>query len=262
MPGTIEYSKPWLLLWVADALAIGYVSAVMARRRRGWARGMRLDDAPAVDRGHAVKTWLLEVFAQPQIRRLSTLRWAAHICIFSGFLALWALSLFLYGLRLLETSSPGGGPAAWFLRGQGHALVKIWGNGFGLVLLAGLLLALARRFVRQPAPAVDRKERDTPLLLFLLWLTLSGFLLEGLRHDLAASVLHLSAATLTSWLSALWTLHGLSGVALIAWLPHSSLMHAILAPIVIALDSRSERGRKDLPWPERAPHAATGAPKT
>jgi len=242
---SVAYPKPWLLIRIAEALALGYLSLVLARRIRGWARGSRLSDAPPSVPGKVARIWLLEVFGQPQIKRLSRTRWVAHLCIFWGFLSLSTLSLFLAGLRLIESRALDGGRVAWLLRGDGNVIVKIWGNGFGLVLLAGLLLALARRFGSSSSPGENAKEADTPLLVLLLWLTLSGFLLEGLRIAGAFLAPH-STGPLLPWLTALWTVHGLSGVALIVFLPHSKLMHAILAPLVIALNARNEHARKDL----------------
>jgi len=260
MLATIDYPKPWLLLQIADVLALGYVGLVLALRARGWMRGSKLNALPPLVPGSVAKIWFLEVFAQPQIKRLSATRWAAHICIFWGFLSLSALSLFLAGLRLLEFRALDGGRASWFLRGDGNAIVKFWGNGFGLVLLAGLLLALARRLGPPPAPPGDSKEADTPLLALLLWLTLSGFLLEGLRLALASSAPH-PAEPLIPWLTALWTVHGLSGVALIVLLPHTTLMHGLLAPLVIALNARNEHARKDLSCPPPVKCAPTASPR-
>lgn len=257
----IFYPKPWLLLQITEVLALGYAALALSRQVRGWSRGLHLNPTPPCPPGSVARIWFREVFAQPQIKRLSRSRWAAHLCIFWGFLSLSALSLFLAGLRQIAARSLDGGRAAWFLSGDGNIIVKIWGNFFGLVLLAGLLLALARRFRLFAPPAADAPETDTPLLLLLLWLTLSGFLLEGLRVA-GATPAAPSAPAVLSWLTALWTLHGLSGVALIVFIPHSKLMHAILAPLVIALNARNEHARKDLSWPgpkESKPTASPGA---
>ena len=258
---SIVYPKPWLLIQIAEVLALGYLGLVLARRMRGWARGSSLNPGPPFVFGKVAKIWLFEVFGQPQIKRLSRTRWAAHLCIFWGFLSLSALSLLLAALRLIESRALDGGRATWLLRGDGNVIVKIWGNGFGLVLLAGLLLALARRFGPHAAPAEDSKETDTPLLVFLLWLTLSGFLLEGLRIAGAFLAPH-PAGALLPWLTGLWTVHGLSGVALIVFLPHSKLMHAILAPLVIALNARNEHARKDLYCPDPGQSKPTASPET
>ncbi|MHB8835121.1 MAG: hypothetical protein ACYC9Y_05355 [Candidatus Methylomirabilia bacterium] len=255
-----SYPKPWLLLQIAEVLALGYLVLLLAHRVRGWARGSRLNPLPPLVPGKIARIWFLEVFAQPQIKRLSRTRWAAHLCIFWGFLSLSALSLFLAGLRFVEARALGDGRAAWLLHGDGNLVVKIWGNGFGLVLLAGLLLALARRLRPLPTSTGDAKEADTPLLVFLLWLTLSGFLLEGLRIA-AASPATPAAGALRPWLTALWTIHGFSGVALIVLLPHSKLMHGVLAPLVIALNACNEHARKDLSCPVPAPNEPTASPK-
>lgn len=234
---SVDYPKPWFLFWTAAALAVGYLAAALAVRWRAWARGMSLPALPHRSRGRAAGIWLVAVFAQPQLLVLSRLRWAAHSGIFWGFLALGLLSALHVGLRLLASLGLDGGAAAWFLRGDGRLVLKVWGNVFGLVLLAGLLLGLARRFVPRAAPAGEPRQSDAPLLLFLLWLTLSGFLLEALRA--AAGANPAAAAALRPWLTALWTLHGLGGVALVALVPHGALRHALLAPLVIALDART-----------------------
>jgi len=260
MMESVAYPKPWALLWGAAALAIGYLAAALALKWRGWGRGAVLPPAPRPAPGKILSIWLLEVFAQRQFLQLPRLRWAAHLCIFWGFVALTLLSLVHVALGLLESLALDGGVAAWFLRGEGRAIGKAWGNGFGLVLLVGLLLAVARRLVRPRASADESKETDLPLVLALLALTLSGFLLEALRHALASTAPE-GAAALRQWLTALWTIHGLGGVALVAWLPRSGLMHAMLAPLVIALNARNEHPRRDLYWPGTAKRRATGSPQ-
>jgi hypothetical protein len=91
-------------------------------------------------------------------------------------------------------------------------------------------------------------------------LTLSGFLLEGLRLAIAPPAPY-SAEPLLPWLTALWTVHGLSGVALIVILPHSKLMHSLLAPLVIALNARNEHARKDLYCPDTGQGKPTASPR-
>jgi len=248
MPESVAYPKPWAVFWVATALALAYVVTALAQKVRGWARGAPLPPAPRPAAGRIAGIWLAEVLGQRQLLRLSALRWAAHLAIVWGFVGLSLLSALHVVLPALATLSLDGGAAAWLLRGDGRALAKAWGNGWGLVLLAGLALALLRRLLRRPEPAQGAevaKEADLPLVLGLLALTLSGFLLEGLRHSLAAAAPE-RAAALRPWLTALWTVHGLGGVALIAWLPRGTLLHALLAPIVIALNARNEHPRRDL----------------
>lgn len=251
------YPKPWTLFWIASALAVGHLVAALALRWRHWRRGLPLVAATPAPRGRVVGIWVADAVAQRQLLRLSRPRWAAHQAIFSGFLGLALLSAVQVGLGVAQRLAPHAGPVVWLLREDGHIALKAWGNVSGLVLLAGLLLALARRAARRPAPGGESGESDTPLVLLLLWLTLSGFLLEGLRA--AAEASPAATAALRPWLTALWTAHGLSGVALVAWLPHGRLLHAVLAPLVIALNARAEHARKDLSWPRTADVKASGS---
>jgi len=163
-----------------------------------------------------------------------------------------------------------GGLAGFFLYGSGHAFIKIWGDSFGLALLIGLLAVVLRRSLMQPAQLVNN-QIDVILVVFLLWLTISGFFLEGLRLSLAPADLArysfvgrlfilpgaYTAAQLKPWLTTAWTLHALSSVSLLAYLPYSKLMHSLLAPLVIAMNAEEEQDRKDIYWPDIKKHRAT-----
>jgi len=254
-----NYVKPWALFWLASALAMAYVAVALALKVRGWARGGPLLPAPR-PAPRSAWIWLVEVLVQRQLLQLSLLRWAAHLAIVWGFAALSLLSILHVALPAIDALFGGGNLAGWLYRGGGRTVAKAWGNGAGLVLLAGLLLALIRRAVRPHSPEDEAKEADLPLVLVLLALTISGFLLEGLRHLLDDASLA-GAAALRPWLTALWTAHGLGGVALIAWLPRSTLLHALLAPLVIALNARHEHPRRDLFWPPSGKRRATGSPR-
>lgn len=260
MVESVAYPKPWAVLWVATVLALAYVVVALALKVRGWARGAPLLPAPRPAAGRIAGIWLAEVLVQPQLLGLSRLRWAAHLAIVWGFAGLSLLSAAHVVLPVLAALSLDGGAAAWILHGEGRAVGKAWGNLWGLVLLAGLALALLRRLLPRPEPADDAKEADLPLVLVLLALTLSGFLLEGLRHALAAAD-PVRAAALRPWLTALWTAHGLGGVALVAWFPRSTLLHALLAPVVIAINARNEHPRRDLYWPQARKPGPTGSPQ-
>ncbi|HEY6000104.1 MAG TPA: hypothetical protein VI078_12510 [bacterium] len=260
MPGSVAYTKPWAVLWGAATLALVYVVVALALKVRSFARGGALPPAPRPAPGRVAGIWLAEVLLQRQLLQLSPLRWAAHLAIAWGFAGLALLSAAHVALPALASVSLDGGAAAWLLRGEGRAIGKAWGNAWGLVLAAGLVLALLRRLIAPPEKAKEgqgTKEGDLPLVLFLLALTLSGFALEGLRHALEAATPE-RAAALRPWLTALWTAHGLGGVGLVAWLPRSTLLHALLSPLVIALNARGEHPRRDLYWPKTTRHRAGG----
>jgi hypothetical protein len=105
-------------------------------------------------------------------------------------------------------------------------------------------------------------------------MTLSGFVLEGLRLSLVPPETarysfigslfiprSYTIAQLQPWLTACWCLHAFSGLALLVYLPHSKLIHSISAPLVIALNASAEFARKDIYWPDISKHKATGSLK-
>jgi nitrate reductase gamma subunit len=273
--GLTGYPKPWLLFWIAAIIAIGYMVMTFYRKWQSWSQSA--PEMPAARNGnlHTVKIWFAEVICQRQLFGLSPFRWFVHALIFWGFTGLLFLSFVAVILKPLKYLGIDGGWASFFFFGNGHAVIKIWGDSFGLALLLGLLAAALRRLLIRPAQLVNN-QIDIILVVFLLWLTISGFSLEGLHLALAPPALvrysfvgrlfvppgTFTKAQLQPWLTAMWTLHALSGVSLMAYLPHSKLMHSLLAPLVIAMNAEEEQDRKDIYWPDIKKHRATGSPRS
>jgi nitrate reductase gamma subunit len=270
----INYPKPWLLFWAAVLLAHGYMDYTMYQKWKGWNRGIK---EPIVTRGRwgrALKIWAAEVFLQRQLFGLSSFRWLIHLMIFFGFIALAFLSVSTFLLKISDYLGFEGNLAHYFLHGNGYIFIKIWGDSFGLALLVGLVIAGIRRFALRPAQQVT-EQADVFLLFFLLWLTLSGFMLEGLRLALLPAELarysfvgrfFIPPGThtlhdLQPWLTRLWVLHAFTGVGILVYFPHSKLLHSVLSPLVIAMNAFEEHGREDLYWPEIEKHGPTELPR-
>ncbi|HXX54131.1 MAG TPA: hypothetical protein VEI28_06125, partial [Thermodesulfovibrionales bacterium] len=179
----VNYPKPWLLFWASVILAHGYLDYTIYQKWKSWNRGIKQSAATKGRWGRAVKIWAAEVFLQRQLFGLSSFRWLIHLSIFFGFVALASLSLSTSFLKLSDYLGINGGVTHYFLRDNGYIFLKFWGDGFGLCLLVGLTSAGVRRFVLRPTQQVSN-QADVFLLFFLLWLTLSGFMLEGLRLSL------------------------------------------------------------------------------
>jgi nitrate reductase gamma subunit len=270
----VSYHKPWLLFWITDIFAAGYFYYALYRKCRSWARGTKQPSVSGVKWWRVVRISLAEVFLQRQLFALSRFRWFTHLLIFWGFIALALLSasLFIAGRTGLQGMEGNG--ANLFSYETRYILIKIWGDSFGLALLIGLAAAGIRRLLVRPAQQTSN-QMDLVLLVFLSWLTLSGFVLEGLRLGLMPSDLaqysfvgrlfippgDYTLAQLQPWLTTVWVLHSFSGLALFIYLPHSKLLHSILAPVVITLNAVEEQGREDLYWPDIRKHRPTGLPK-
>jgi nitrate reductase gamma subunit len=256
------------------AISLGYMAFALFRKWRGWSRGM---EEPAAASGKfcgVAKIWLAEVFLHRQLLALSFSRWVNHLLIFYGFiglalLPLIALMLDRSGYLALSSTSP-----HFYLYPTGYLLIKLWGDTFGLMLLSGLILSCIRRFLIRPVQQAN-DQLDVVLLALLFFVTLSGFCLEGLRASLLpAEIARYSYVgrffTLPGsnpfeqarqWLTATWMFHFLLVASLFAYLPHSKLMHSLLAPMVIGMNAAAEHVRKDLYWPEMKKYRPAGLPQ-
>ena len=262
----VVYYKPWFLFRVCEILAFGYLLYSFWRRVKSWGRGQQRSDTGGWTL-QTIRIWLMEVLIQRQLLTFSFSRWVVHMLISWGFVCLGALSLFLFLLSLAEISGLDGGLRTYFLHGSGHDAVKVWGDLFGIFLLMGLLSAGVRRLIRRPRQLVN-DQSDLVLLAYLIWLTLSGFALEGLRlsqiHPDVARYSFvgrffvppwaINAPDIGLWLTAVWTIHAFSGLGLLIYLPNSKLMHSLLGPVVIALNASEELERKDIYWPSIKGH--------
>jgi len=205
---------------------------------------------------------------------LSFSRWLIHMLIFYGFLGLTLLSVVVFVLRTAGALEVSATFPRFYLHPNGYISVKVWGDSFGLMLVLGLAAACIRRFLLRPAQQIN-SQIDVTLLVFLLLAALTGFGLEGLRLAVVPPEIArysfvglffrppgaFSVEQLRPWLTACWTVHVLIVSAFFVYLPHSKLMHAILSPVVIAMNASGEHAREDLYWPDMKRHRPTGSPK-
>ena len=193
-----------------------------------------------------------DVFLQRRLYRESPLRWAVHALIFFPF-----LFRFVWGLLGLTGSLLS--PAQewpWLL------LDKNWGAGAflfdlsGLALLLGLLLA-AVLWRREKSAAANAPRHDWPALYLLLGITLTGFVLEGMRialtgmpdgssyafagHVLALGLAPLGQATLARVYGWGWYVHAVLTALTVAYIPFSQLRHMFTAPLFLLV--QTIRGR-------------------
>ena len=270
----IDFPKPWFLFKLAMAISLGYMAFALFRKWRGWSRGLEEPAAASGNFCSIAKIWLAEVFLHRQLLALSFSRWVNHLLIFYGFIGLALLPLIANilagsGYLALSSTSP-----HFYLDPTGYILIKLWGDTFGLMLLSGLIFSCIRRFLIRPAQQTN-DQLDVVLLALLFLVTFSGFCLEGLRASLVpAEIAHYSYVgrffTLPGahpfeqawqWLTATWTFHFLLVASLFAYLPHSKLMHSLLAPMVIGMNAAAEHARKDLYWPEMKKYRPAGSPR-
>jgi len=138
----------------------------------------------------------------------------------------------------------------WF-----YLLLSLLADIAGAVAIAGILIAIIRRWVIKP-PTIERRKYDWLLYLALLFILLSGFILEGLRIAVTEdpwanfSPVGLGLSKILSPLipyakplhAFFWWSH-LSAVAvLIATMPWSRLLHIFTLPVGVFFRNLSFKG--------------------
>jgi Fe-S oxidoreductase/nitrate reductase gamma subunit len=178
-----------------------------------------------------------------------------HLLIFWGFVALFVGTIIVMveddiSVPFLHYS---------FYRGDFYLGYKLAMNLAGLLLIAGVLMALYRRLVA-PVATQDTSADDIVLLAFLLVLTVQGFTLQALRlavqHDpwgpwsfvsypMALALRGLS----TSWLEGLheanWWIHFLTTYVFISYLVYSKMIHPFTSLANVFFRRLKPRGELD-----------------
>jgi Fe-S oxidoreductase/nitrate reductase gamma subunit len=128
----------------------------------------------------------------------------------------------------------------------------------GALLIAALLGQLAQRYLLPPARFKSSTSRDALPIVAVLTIAITGFLMEGARIQLTADpwaawspvgngigyVLTgvFGEGSLAHFHRTVWWLHAVLVFGVIAWLPHSKLLHAMTAPANILLRREGPKG--------------------
>jgi Fe-S oxidoreductase/nitrate reductase gamma subunit len=233
-----------LTYWHIDAVWTFYLVAILAvavfvagiyRHIAVWRN--------AIIQSHTDRFWprlpgaLLEILSGRRIFRGDPAAGLMHALIFWGFLILFAGTVIVAANHW----------AVPFLKGHRYLWLEVSLDVAGLMLGAGLLWALVRRYLLR-VPRLERTWSAAGVPLALLLVVATGYLSEGCR--LAAQAPDWGGWSFLGWqISALWPdpdtalglypafwwLHALLSLGLIAWLPWSRLFHLLAAPVSLSL---------------------------
>src|ERR1700730_5753295 len=175
-----------------------------------------------------------------------------HLFIFWGFVVLFIGTLIV----LLEADIVRPYFGLSFYQGTFYVVYKLVINLFGLLFVIGLLMAVYRRY-GQNLPRFKRSLSDDAIVLgILLFLGVTGFLLQALRlaatHDPAAPIHWVSypialalggvdPAVLTGAHAVTWWSHMLANTALLVYIPVSKLAHMFTGPANVFLRATDPR---------------------
>jgi Fe-S oxidoreductase/nitrate reductase gamma subunit len=245
--GEIAFAVMYVLVAV-QALVLGYA---FTRRYLMWRRGREYGPIDRI--GERVRQTLAVAFLHQRLIRPGY-RYAGvmHLFIFWGFVVLFIGTIIV----LLEADIARPYFGISFYQGGFYVVYKLVINLFGLFFLIGLLMAVYRRYVQHPPKFRRSLSDDAIVLAILLFLGLTGFLLEALRLSAtrdAAAPIHWVAYPLTLALNGVdpailagahavtWWSHMLANTALLVYIPVSKLAHIFTGPTNVFLRATDPR---------------------
>ncbi|MBW1910679.1 MAG: 4Fe-4S dicluster domain-containing protein [Deltaproteobacteria bacterium] len=228
-----QIEEVWIF-YVLAGLATGLFLAGVAAHIRVWKKNAGSLEIPLSS--EALKRTILDTFLGRRVLQGDIAAGIMHLFLFWGF-----LSLFI-GTALLAVHE-------WlflFLKGTVYLIFSLAMEVGGLMLLAGIMWALIRRYI-QRVPRLERRLEDALVPAWLLLVALSGFILEGLRlasqHPLWGAWSFVgwwmgglfSVSTAEAFYPYLWWGHTLLSLCFIAVIPFTKLFHILGAPAGIYL---------------------------
>ncbi len=221
-------------------LDVGIYRVIVQKNLPTFRRFGDLWNRDGLDQDAMARTLVDEVVLHRTLFKVSPLRWARHQLIFWGFGLMFLVEVAAVAFR--EAFPSFGWTDIWHMRE--HPIRLAFDLAYdltGLMLLVGCVLALAFRVMVHGK--AEQKFTDTPTTVFLLVLTVSGFMLEGARLGLEP------AGSTTAWASfvglafipisptgetareALWIFHALAVCAFIAYIPLKRMIHSCATPV-------------------------------
>lgn len=253
IPGPIQ-----ALAYTAIALSLAWSAWMLYRRLRQSQGGVTVAGV-----AQGVKSVLIDAIVQKKIWR-EPRAGVMHLCIFSGFVVLFIGTAILS----LDHSTPLDFFHGWFYLAYSFTL-----DVFGLVFIAGLLMAVHRRYVRKLGRLENRGE-NAFMLLVLLAIGIGGFLLEGARIAITlpdfevwsfvgyslARLFRLFGLESAPWFHrTLWVTHVALVVMFFAALVTTRLRHLVLAPVNIFVRGDERPGMLNAVAAQLQESAASGA---
>jgi Fe-S oxidoreductase/nitrate reductase gamma subunit len=217
------------IFYLFAGLATGLFLAGVTAHIWVWKKNARSLEVPFLK--DALKRMLLDAFLGERVLQGDIAAGMMHLFLFWGF-----SSLFI-GTALLSIHDylfP-------FLRGTTYLIFSLAMEAGGLMLVAGILWALIRRYI-QRVPRLERRLEDALVPAWLLLVGLSGFLVEGLRLAYQQPPWG-EWSFMGGWMGSLfstdgakdlypyvWWGHALLSLCFIALIPFTKLFHILGAP--------------------------------
>ncbi len=195
-----------------------------------------------------LKALFVDGLLQRRLFRRSHFRWFIHALIFWPFVI-----RFTWGLvALIGSLVWPGNPWVWQMLDKNNPVTAVLFDLTGLLVLFGIALAVFRKHISRDEETVNGlPERDWLAVTLLAAIIIVGFILEGARIALTGeadinhfafvgwtlSFLWIGVNGLSELYGYIWYLHALLTGVFVIYLPFSGMLHLIIAPLVMALNS-------------------------
>lgn len=195
-------------------------------------------------------------------------RWLTHTFLVFGFVATFIVDMikgFTTGYLVEWSHSiPFLSFAHTFETGSIRPFLDFFLEFFSFLILLGCVMAIVRRFILKPSQ-LRTEEEDITSLLFILFLELSGFFIEGYRiahPEVTANRIYMANFTPPSannWVSFggysisfllkgitinpdfLWYFHVIPSLIFFIYIPHSKLLHIFTSSVTVIGDRIREK---------------------
>ena len=231
-----------VLMYVMVAVSVAVAGAGYLRRIKRWFQGEQ--DGEYLPLAESVRNFITYAVAQLKLFR-EKYSGIMHLSIFIGFLGLFLATATI----VVEEYTP-----LVFLHGKFYLGFSLLADLAGMLFLAGILLALVRRYLLRPEK-LDRRRGDMLILAGLFLMAFSGFLVEAARigHEwpeyevysiggyLLARGFEPFVPNSASWASLhrfFWIFHLVCVLAFFVFLPHLRLTHILATPVNVLLKKR------------------------
>jgi Fe-S oxidoreductase/nitrate reductase gamma subunit len=217
------------IFYVLAGLATGFFLTGVLAHIWAWKKNAGSLEVPFSRQ--ALKRTILDTFLGRRLFQGDIAAGMMHLLMFWGFIALFI------GTALLSVHE-------WlfsFLTGSVYLVFSLAMEIGGIMLLAGILWAIIRRYI-QRVPRLERRLEDALVPAWLLLVALSGFIVEALRFasqqpqwgDWSFGGWWMgslfSAQTGKDVYPYLWWAHALLSLGFIAVIPYTKLFHILGAP--------------------------------
>jgi hypothetical protein len=251
--GEVEWQ--WILfgLCIVPAvvvLDVGLYRKLVRNNLATWRRFRPYISREQADPASLRRTLIDDVLLHRSLYRVSKVRWLRHTLIFWGFVAMFAAELVAVVIR--DGFPTFGLRDIW--REPQHPVRMVFDFIYdltGMMMLVGCIIALGWRAAVSNSP--ERRYSDTPSTLFLLFVVMSGFVVEGLRMLpnmaepdkwasfgglLTARLLSVAGVQSGGWVQGAWLVHVLASCAFIAYVPAMRLVHSCATPLGRLMNSQ------------------------